>query len=103
MPFLHAAVPVFLIVQRAVNFWRGLKTVPSEGLFATNAHANVPLYWCAFGFGVLVGLPFSEPGSVGKITCVFVGNKNRIVDVGNGVFVGEAVEVGDLVGVCVGG
>jgi hypothetical protein len=40
---------------------------------------------------------------VGKITCVSVGKRNRIVEVGGGVFVGEAVDVGRTVGVSVGG
>jgi hypothetical protein len=55
------------------------------------------------GLGVLVGLPFPTIGSVGKTTAVLVGNKNRTVEVGSGVLVGVAVEVGVRVGDWVGG
>ena len=50
----------------------------------------------------MVGLP-PAPGSVGSTTAVSVGNKKRTVGVGSGVLVSVAVEVGGLVGVCVGG
>ena len=47
-------------------------------------------------------MPLPVPGSAGRTTAVFVGNRKRNVEVGRGVLVGVAVEVGGRVGVNVG-